>query len=64
MAIRLLKDGDQVPEVPQEALDICPSRQEVTIVDPALRDSMKDEEQSFGSHKVEWKAIEDNSGDD
>ena len=40
------------------------SGQEVTIVDPALCDSMKDAKQSFGIHKVEWKAIEDNSGDD
>ena len=40
VAIRLLKDGDQVPEVPQEALDICMNGQEVTIVDSALRDSM------------------------
>ena len=61
MAIRLLRDGDQVPVVPQEALDICSGGQEVTIVDPILRESMRDAKQPFGIHKVEWKAIEDNS---
>ena len=60
----MLKSNEKAPEVPQEAFDMCIGGQEVTIVDPTLRASMKQAEQSHGIHKVEWKCLDFSSGDD
>ena len=43
---------------------MCIGGPEVTTVDPKLRATRKQAEQSHGIHKVEWKCLDVNSGND
>ena len=54
VAIELIKDGQDPPEVDPDAIEICKNGQEVTMGNAALRQKLGHHQPSNGIHDVTW----------